>query len=273
MNLYKGLIAATVATLATVPSISGFTHPATFAVRSQQAAAFRFDSIGDFGAAAGVHQQHSSRGSVKPLSMASPTFSRDAESYPEGMSPEEELDYLRQAAEEIYAGQEDAPDIDELMKVIAISQSRAEPEASDMDTDFDIGIEEVRCDVAIAIDVIALVFEVAGLGGNGAKKVSRSVYGKLPRSRKKDLEKILTEMDNTNFAEKAFDIIKLIYESLTWNALKDSFNELGWWDALVFGVSFAAIFATGGLAFIIKCALFANSFVGLIINITECELL
>lgn len=273
MNIYNSLIAATIATLATVPSISGFTPPATFAVRSHDAAAFRVDSIGDFGVAigGGVHQ-HSNRGSVKPLSMAAPTFSRDAESYPEGMSPEEELDYLRQAAEYIYADQEDAPDIDEIMKVIAVSQSHKEPEASMMDAEMDLGIEAIiPCEVANSIGIVSLCFEAAGLGGGGAKKVATKVYTKLPAQSKTYLGRILAEMTVDNFTDKAWEILNLIYNELTWNALTDAFGELGLWDGIVFGLNFAAIFATGGTAFILRITLLANSFITLISDIVECE--
>lgn len=268
MNLYKALIAATTVTLATVPSISAFVPtPVTFAARSQKTSFPADGATIDFTVAPGG-------ASVKPLSMASKfVASQDDKSYPEGMSQEEELDFLRQVAEKTFAGQDDAPDIDELMKFVAASQARAEPDPNDMDTiDYDqVGIASIPCEVGVAIDVIALALEAAGLGGGGAKKVATKMYGKLPRSKKKDLAKILAQMDADNFAESAYEVIKLIYESLTWNSLKDSFSSLGWWDAATFALSFAAIFASGGIAFIIKIALFANSITQLLISIANCE--
>lgn len=262
MNLYKALGVCTVATLATLPSTLGFVPatPVSFARLNDST------TKNDFVAVA------TDRASMaKPLCMAK--FSRDDESYPEGMSPEEELDYLRQAAEEVYAGQDDAPDIDELMKIIAVSQSRTEPDPKDMDDviDFDIGILSVPCEVAIAIDVIALGLEAVGLPGGGAKKVSKKMYDKLPRSKKKDLAKIIAEIDNENFVTKIFDVMQLIYESLSWNSLKESFSSLGYWDAITFAFSFAAIFATGGAAYAIKLALFASSIGTLVFNISQCE--
>ena len=212
MNIYNSLIAATIATLATVPSISGFTPPATFAVRSHDAAAFRVDSIGDFGVAigGGVHQ-HSNRGSVKP-------------------------------------------------------------EASMMDAEMDLGIEAIiPCEVANSIGIVSLCFEAAGLGGGGAKKVATKVYTKLPAQSKTYLGRILAEMTVDNFTDKAWEILNLIYNELTWNALTDAFGELGLWDGIVFGLNFAAIFATGGTAFILRITLLANSFITLISDIVECE--
>lgn len=260
MNLYKALGVFTVATLATLPSTLGFvpTRPVSFALDSTT----KNDSIA-------VATDRASM--AKPLCMAK--FSKDDGSYPEGMSPEEELDYLRQAAEEIYAGQDDAPDIDEVMKIIAESQSRSEPDPKDLDdvVDYEFGILAVPCEVGIAIDVIALGLEAAGLPGGGAKKVSKKMYDKLPRSKKTDLAKIIAEIDADNFAEKILEVLKLIRDELTWNSIKDSFSELGWWDAVVFGVSFAAIFATGGAAFLIKMALFANSVGSIIVSISQCE--
>jgi len=265
MNLYKALRVCTVlATLATLPSTLGFLvsrTPTSFLALDTST------TKNDFVAVA------TDRASMaKPLCMAK--FSRDDESYPEGMDSEEELDYLRQAAEEIYAGQDDAPDIDELMKIIAVSQSRTEPDPKDMDdvVDYEVGgILAIPCEVAIAIDVIAIGLEAAAFPGGGAKKVAKKMYDKLPRSKKTDLAKIIAEIDAKNFADKIYDVMKLIYESLSWNAIKDSFSTLGWWDAIVFGISFAAIFASGGTAFFIKLALLANSVGTLVYNISQCE--
>jgi len=160
------------------------------------------------------------------------------------------------------------------MKIIAVSQSRTEPDPKDMDDVVDyevVGILAIPCEVAIAVDVIAIGLEAASFPGDGADKVAKKMYDKLPRSKKKDLAKIIAEIDAKNFDDKIFEVMKLIYETLTWNSIKESFSTLGWRDAIVFGISFAAIFTTGGTAYFIKLALLANSVGTLVYNISQCE--
>ena len=258
MNLYKALGVCTVATLATLPSTLGFVPTPV---------SFGLDSTTKNGFVAVATDRASM---AKPLCMVK--FSRDDKSYPEGMSPEEELDYLRQAKDELLAGQDDVPDTDELMQIIAVSQSRTEPDPKDMDdvVDYEVGVLAIPCEVSIAIDVIALGLEAAGLPGGGSKKVSKKMYDKLPRKKKQELAKIIAQMNANNAADKIFEVMKLIYESLSWNALKDSFSSLGWVDAAAFSLSFAGIFASGGVAYIIKLALFGNSIATLIYNISQC---
>mmetsp|Transcript_20464 Transcript_20464/g.29298 ORF Transcript_20464/g.29298 Transcript_20464/m.29298 type:complete len:265 (-) Transcript_20464:166-960(-) len=191
----------------------------------------------------------------------------DATAYPEGMSPEEELEYLKKVAAEYFPSQkdEDTPDIDELMKAVATMQAREEPNPED------VGILEEGCAVAVVIDTIALALSIIGLKGSAPKTVARSMYGKLPRSARKDLTMIIAKMNRDNFARSVYDVIKLVYENLTWNALKDSFKSLGWWDATTFALSFAAIFASGGTAFIINVGLATAATVKLLYDISQCE--
>lgn len=190
----------------------------------------------------------------------------EAPAYPEGMSPEEELEFLEKVAGEYFSSQKDGdtPDISELMKVVSTMQAREEP-------DFIVVAREVGCTVAIAIDTIALALSVIGLKGSAPKTVATKMYGKLPRSAKKDLTQILAKMRMDNFANSVYEVTKLIYENLTWNALKDSFSSLGWWDASTFALSFGAIFVSGGAAFLINVGLATASGAKLVYDITQCE--
>jgi len=269
MNFYKALIAATVASfLATVPSISGFTTPATFTVRPMQAAS-QVEEIGDF-AVAGFGQR-SRRGSPKPLFMAAQSFSRDLKSYPEGMSLEEEQDFIRQGFEEIYADQEDAPDIDEMMKAVAVFQSRKEPDASEMRDE--VGIAGVLpCQLTIAIDAIAICLEVIGLGGKGANKVATKMFSKLPVRVQNKIIDLLKNMNESNFAELAFDIISEVYNHLSWGALFDSFSEIGVFDAMGFVGTFLSTFVlSAGAGLVVRFGLLAASFIKLIADIKKCD--
>jgi len=258
MNLYKALGVCTVATLATLPSTLGFVPtPVSFGLDSTTKNGF-------------VAVATDRAFMAKPLCIAK--FIRN-EAFPEGMSPEEELDYFRQAKDELFADQDDAPDTNEIMQIMAVSQSRTEPDPKDMDdvVDYEVGIASIPCEVEIAIDAIALGLEATGLPGGGAKKVSTKMYYKLPRSKKQDLARIIAEINAQNAANKMYEVMQLIYESLTMNALKDSFSELEWWDAGLFLLSFTAIFASGGTAFVIKVALLTNSIASLIYKISTCD--
>lgn len=189
--------------------------------------------------------------------------------YPEGMSPEEELEYYRKVATEHFSSMkdEDKPYIDELMKAVATMQARVEP----IPEDDGFGIQAVGCAVGVAIDTIALALTVIGLKGSAPKTVARKMYNKLPKSAKKDLAKILAKMTADNAAESVYEVVKLIYENLTWNALKDSFSSLGWWDAGLFALSFVGIFAGAGVGFIINVGLAGLAIGQLVLDISNCE--
>ena len=73
-----------------------------------------------------------------------------------------------------------------------------------------------------------------------------------------------------NFTNKIYEVLELIYDELSWNLVKDSFSELGYWDALTFALSFAAIFATGGTAFLINLGLLTYDAGMLIAAINKC---
>ena len=109
-----------------------------------------------------------------------------------------------------------------------------------------------------------------GLKGGSGKKIARKMYGKLPPHAKKQLIRTVKSIKMNNFTNKIYDVVDLIYENLTWNALKDSFSELGWWDATTFALSFAAIFASGGVAFLINVGLLTYDAGMLVVAINDC---
>eukprot|EP00816_Leptocylindrus_hargravesii_P003821 CAMPEP_0196819372 /NCGR_PEP_ID=MMETSP1362-20130617/70260_1 /TAXON_ID=163516 /ORGANISM="Leptocylindrus danicus, Strain CCMP1856" /LENGTH=261 /DNA_ID=CAMNT_0042197829 /DNA_START=15 /DNA_END=800 /DNA_ORIENTATION=+ len=192
----------------------------------------------------------------------------EAPDYPEGMSPEEELEYLKEVAAEYFPSQkdEDTPDIDELMKAIATMQAR-----EDSDTEDVFRILSRGCAVDIIIDTIALGLSLIGLKGGAPKKVARDMFDNLPDKAYKELIKILANMNAKNFANSLYSILGIIFDTLSWNTLKKSFSSLGWWDATTFALSFVAIFASGGTAFLINAGIAAASSGKLFYDITQCE--
>ena len=145
-------------------------------------------------------------------------------------------------------------------------QMRPEPNPEEL-----VSIQSIPpCQIEIVIDVVALGLSALGIKGGAPKRVGRKMWEKLPRRSKDKILVIIPEMNMSNFPQKILDILQLIYENLTWNALKDSFSELGWFDAVLFALSFAAIFVTAGAAFLINVALLAIDFSLLLIAINNC---
>ena len=162
----------------------------------------------------------------------------------------------------MYKGKTDAPSKEELFKIIFEIASRP-------DIKVDTRYRAAPCEVGVAVDAIALGLSAIGVGGS-AKKIAKKMYGKLPRRAKKRLIKNAKSINKKNFKEKIHEILKVIKENLTWNALKDSFSELGWWDAATLLLSFVAIFASGGAAFLINLGLLIYEAGKLVVNINDC---
>ena len=178
----------------------------------------------------------------------------------------EELKDLEKVYDEMYKGKADAPSKEELYKIVLDMASR--PEVEGGDTSY--SVLAAPCEVGVAIDAIALGLSAIGLKGGSGKKIARKMYGKLPPHAKKQLIRTVKSIKMNNFTNKIYDVVDLIYENLTWNALKDSFSELGWWDATTFALSFAAIFASGGTAFLINVGLLTYDASMLVVAINDC---
>lgn len=194
-----------------------------------------------------------------------------------GMTDAEEIAFLVPIAEEYISSSDDIDtmneqqELDQLLQMVAVMMNRPDP--SPEEEPFMIGIiASVPCEISVVIDVIALGLGVIGLRGSAPKNVGKKLWDKTPGSTKTRILRLLPTMTASNFPVKLVEVLKLIQESLSWNALKDSFSELGWWDAITFSFAFLAIFVTGGAAFLINIGLLVADITLLLIAINDCFL-
>jgi len=188
-----------------------------------------------------------------------------------GMTDAEEIEFLVPIAEEYISSSDDIDtmneqqELDQLLQMVAVMMNRPDLSPEDI-------IASVPCEISVVIDVVALGLGVIGLRGSAPKNVGKKLWEKTPGSTKTRILRLLPTMTASNFPVKLVEVLKLIQESLSWNALKDSFSELGWWDAVTFSLSFLAIFVTGGGAFLINVGLLISDITLLLIAINDCFL-
>lgn len=108
------------------------------------------------------------------------------------------------------------------------------------DTDGEFSVEEEGCAVLCAIDTIALGLSALGLKGGIGKKVARKMYANLTGFVKDPIKAIMKNLTIKKFPGQIKKILNLIYNSLSCSDLKNSFSELGWWDAIIFSLNFVA---------------------------------
>ena len=178
-----------------------------------------------------------------------------------GVSEEEEMEAVRAYLTSL----NDGTDVDLVMEEIA--KFKARPDLASEDEGISVMYE--GCAVDVAIDVIALALEVGGIPGG--KKVARKLFKSLPPSAKRTITRILKEMNSSNFANKTWEVLEVLADNLTWNAITNSFSDFGLWEAAKLAASLLALFATGGAAFIIKLALMTITITELLIAIGNCE--
>ena len=171
---------------------------------------------------------------------------------------------LEKVYNKLYKGKTDAPSKKEVFKIVLDMASR--PEVKKVDTRY----KAAPCEVAVVVDAIALGLSAIGVKGGSGKKVAKKMYSKLPSKAKKRLIKNVKSINMKNFTKKIRDVLELIKENITWNALKDFFSVLGWWDAATFALSFVAIFVSGGTAFLINVGLLTYDATMLVFDIKDC---
>ncbi len=176
------------------------------------------------------------------------------------ISAEDEMATIR----EYLTSLEDNTDVDAVMSAIA------EMEGRPYDTS-DVGIESRGCAADIAIDIIALALALDVVGIPGGKTVARKLFGRLPASARKRVIQIVKDIEADSFASDVWEIMQILYSELSWNAIKDSFSDFGFWDSLKLAASLVALFVSGGAAFIINLALRAIAIGELIIAISQCD--
>lgn len=192
-------------------------------------------------------------------------------SYPEHLSQKEELDFLRKVGEKMYAEgeNENPPDLDKVMKLIAQSQKRTDPVLKDADND--VHLMAVRCDVAIMIDYIALLTSLFGVKGDYNRKAAQKFYTKLPAGTKQEIAEILFRMTPDSIVSNSFDVLEIIFMNLTWTTFKNAFSDMGWWDATTIAFSIAATLASGPVAFYMNAGLLVVGAGKLIYDVSQCD--
>jgi len=199
-----------------------------------------------------------------------------------GMTDAEQLAFLVPIAEEyissihisslddddIYTMNNEQQESAQLLQMVAVMMNR--PDTSPEEEM--VGIASIPCEVSVVIDVIALGLGAIGLRGNAPKNVGKKLWHKTPAPTKTKILHLLPTMTAVNFPAKLVEVLKLIYEELSWNTLNDSFAELGWWDALTFSLAFIAIFAGGGVPFLINVGLLVADIAMLLVAINDCFL-
>lgn len=179
---------------------------------------------------------------------------------------EDELLQLDKVYDTLYKDITNPPSKEEIFGIIEVMASR--PEVDMPVADF--SIMATPCEVEVVIDSIALGLSAIGLRGGSGRKIARKMYDKVPKAAQDKLIRTAKSITTSNFGDKIYEMLKIIYENLTWNALKDSFSELGFWDAATFALSFAAIFASGGTAFLINIGLLSYDAAMLVSSINKC---
>lgn len=158
----------------------------------------------------------------------------------------------------------DGTDIDAVMSALAEMEARPAPVVSDM-----LSIQSRGCATDIAIDVIALALDVGGIPGG--KSVAGKLFDNLPKMAQKRIIQIIKTIDASSFAGSVWDILQILYNELSWNAIKNSFSDFGLWESIKLGTSLIALFVSGGVAFIINLALRTIAITELIIAISQCD--
>lgn len=188
---------------------------------------------------------------------------------PEGVVPNplsaEELAQIETAYDTLYEGKPDAPDKKQILALIEKMNLNPEVQGGGV-----VSIAAVACEVAIVIDSIAIALGAIGLRGGAGKSVATKMYDKLPSKAQKQILEIVLDISLDNFAGKLYEVVEIIVQNLTFNALKDALSELGFLDAITFALSIVAVVATGGVAFVINVALFTYDVTNLIISIVNC---
>jgi len=168
------------------------------------------------------------------------------------------------AAREYLTSLGDGTDIDAVMSALAEMEARPAPVVSDM-----LSIQSRGCATDIAIDVIALALDVGGIPGG--KSVAGKLFDNLPKMAQKRIIQIIKTIDASSFAGSVWDILQILYNELSWNAIKNSFSDFGLWESIKLGTSLIALFVSGGVAFIINLALRTIAITELIIAISQCD--
>ena len=136
----------------------------------------------------------------------------------------------------------------------------------------DFGIMAAPCEVEVAIDSIALVLGIVGVPGKFAEKVAKKLFNKLSSSKRRQVSAMLRKLGNDPKAAPGIivDIFMLLVTTISFGVIKDSLNDLSWWDYFLVLANFTAIFASGGAALVVKVAFMTNDVVNLTRDSLKC---
>eukprot|EP00537_Pseudo-nitzschia_pungens_P005292 CAMPEP_0172377220 /NCGR_PEP_ID=MMETSP1060-20121228/68788_1 /TAXON_ID=37318 /ORGANISM="Pseudo-nitzschia pungens, Strain cf. cingulata" /LENGTH=208 /DNA_ID=CAMNT_0013104893 /DNA_START=1231 /DNA_END=1856 /DNA_ORIENTATION=- len=167
--------------------------------------------------------------------------SLSADSPEPDLTPEEELELVKK----MIGDMKDIENADRLLKEVEVNAD-ASPISPNNDQD---------------------LFNIPGGG-----KVAKKLLDQLDPYDRWIIEQLMKEVaDNpARMPAVAFKVMQLIINELSWNAIKNSFSDFGWWESIQIALSLVAILAAGPVAAVINVALNAVAIAKLVAAILAC---
>lgn len=123
-------------------------------------------------------------------------------------------------------------------------------------------------------ETVSKVYSFGGsfsIKGDFNKKAAQKFYKKLPAGTKQEIADILFKLTPESIVSNFFDIMEILFLNLTWNTFKDSFSDMGWWDATTFVFGVVSTITAGPIVLTINAGLIVYDAGKLIHSIATCN--